>query len=152
MVKLNLQRFAKDRVLGSSATIALYNTSTGGYVTFAECDSFTATRKSSQKQYQPLGQVGQRTQDIYEGWTLSFGGAIVDHSYDDIVYQIDQSALSGAANMRFRVTETIEYYDGSIETWVYPDTVLYGFEKDISAANSEITWKFTGDAQTRVQG
>jgi hypothetical protein len=151
VLKLNIQRFAKDRVLGSSATVGFYRTD-GTVVNFAECDSFKATRKSTQKQYQPLGQVGERTQDIYQGWTLNFTGAIVDPTYDDILEQIDQAALNGQPNMRFRVTETITYYDGTVRTWVYPDVVLYGFDKDISAANSEIKWTFNGEAQTRVAG
>lgn len=151
MVELKLQRFGQDRILGSSATIAFYQQG-GGVVTFAECDSFQATRKSTQKQYQPLGQVGERTQDIYQGYTLSFGGAIVDPSYDDIIDQIDQGALAGQANMRIRVTETITYYDGTTKTWVYPDVVLYNFDKNISAANTDIQWKFSGEAQTRVSG
>jgi hypothetical protein len=141
---------AQDRVLGSSATIAFYGPN--GPVVFAEVDGFKATRKSTQKQFQPLGQVGERTQDIYQGWTFDCHGAVIDPSYDDIVDQIDQAALNGQKNMRFRVTETIQYYDGTTRTWVYPDAVLFGFDKDISAANSEIKWTFKGEAQTRIPG
>lgn len=149
-IKMNLQKFGKDRVLGSQATVAFYGPS--GPVNFAETDSFKPTRKSSQKQFQPLGQVGKRTQDIFEGWEFDVAGAIVDPSYDDIVNQMDQTALAGQSNMRFRVTETTQYYDGSTRTWVYPDAVLYGFSKDASNAADEIKWSFKGDAQIRIPG
>lgn len=140
----------KDRVLGSSATIALYGPN--GPVSIAECDSFKATRKSSQKQFQPLGQVGERTQDVYGGYDLDIGGAVVDPSYDYILDEIDSAALAGQANIRFRVTETVQYYDGSTKTYVYPDTVLYSPDKDIASAKDEIKWTFKGSAQTRVAG
>lgn len=149
-LKMNLQLFGKDRVLGSKATVAFYGPS--GPVNFMEIDSFKPTRKSSQKQFQPLGQVGKRTQDVYEGWEFDCSGGIVDPSYDDIISQLDQGALVGQANMRFRVTETTEYYDGQVRTWVYPDAVLFGFAKDATNAADEIKWSFKGDAQTRIPG
>ncbi len=142
---------ASDRVLGSAVTVSLYLQG-GGLVTVAEVDSFKATRKSSQKQFQPLGQIGQRTQDIYEGYTLDFSGAVIDPSYEDVLSQLDAQALSGGADLRFLVTETTLYYDGSSLTWSYPDTVLFGFDKDASAANAEIKWTFKGEARTRVAG
>lgn len=150
MKQLNLQFFAQDRVLGSSVKIAFYGPS--GPVNFMESDSFKPDRQSSQKKYQPLGQVGQRTQDIFEGWEFEVSGAVVDPSYDDIIDQIDQAALNGNKNMRFRVTETTHYYDGTSKTWVYPDSVLYGFGKDAKSAADEVTWSFKGSSQTRIKG
>lgn len=147
---MNLQYFAQDRVLGSQATIAFYGPN--GPVNFAEVDSCKVTRRSSQKQWQPLGQVGQRTQDIFEGYELDLSGAVIDPTYDDIVDQIDQNALNGQRNMRFRVTETTTYYDGTVKTYVYPDTVLYGFDKDISSAAGEIKWTIKGQCTTRTIG
>lgn len=150
MIKLNLQLFGADRILGEKVTVAFYGPN--GPVNFMECDKLTPNRKSSQKQFQPLGQVGERTQDVYEGWEFDVEGGIVDPAYDDIVYQIDQAALNGQKNMRFRVTETTTYYDGTVRTWVYPEAVLYDFKKDIKSAKDDITWSFKGAAQTRVQG
>lgn len=150
MLKMDLQQFAQDRILGSQVTIAFYGSA--GPVNFMEVDKFTPNRKSSQKQWQPLGQVGQRTQDIYEDWELDFEGGIVDPTYDDIVDQIDQAAQNGQKNVRYRVTETTIYYDGSSKTWVYPDAVLYDFKKDIASAKDEIKWSFKGSAQTRTAG
>lgn len=150
MIKLILQRFAQDRVVGSSAKIALYGPN--GPVPFAEVDSCKETRKSSQKAFQPLGEVGERTQDIYEGYELDFSGAVIDPSYDDIIDQIDQAAQNGKPNVRFRVTQSITYYDGSVKTYVYPDTVLYGFDKDIASAKDEIKWTCKGSAQKRQAG
>lgn len=147
---MRLQRFAADRVLGSAVTIALYGPN--GPQPFGECDSFKSTRKSSQKANQPLGQVGERTQDIYEGWEHDYSGAVIDSTYDDLVDQIDQAAQSGQKNLRFRVTETTTYYDGTVKVWVWPDTVLFGFDKDDKSAKDDVTWSFKGAAQTRVRG
>ncbi len=140
----------KDRVLGSQATVAFYGAN--GPMNFAETDKFDSERKSTQKKFQPLGQVGARTQDIPEDWELSFDGAVVDPSYDDILDQIEQAGHAGQPNLRFRVTETTTYYDGTVKVWVYPDTVLYGFKKDVASAKDEIKWSFKGNAQTRIAG
>jgi hypothetical protein len=150
LIPYKLQQFAQDRVLGSSAKIAFYGPN--GPVTFAEVDTFKSTRKSTQKQFQPLGEVGEHTQDIYQGWSFDFSGGVIDPSFDDIVDQIDQAAQNGQKNLRFRVTETTTYYDGTQRVWVYPDSVLFGFDKDISAANSEIKWTGKGEAQKRIPG
>jgi hypothetical protein len=148
--ELNLQFFAQDRILGSQVTIAFYGPN--GPVNFMESDSFKSDQKTSQKQNQPLGQVGKRTQIIFEGWEFDVSGGVVDPSYDDIVYDIEQAQLTGQKNMRFRVTETTTYFDGSVRTWVYPDAVLDSFSKDNKSSADEITWSFKGYSQTRIKG
>ncbi|MCF8566912.1 hypothetical protein LLE49_19520 [Alicyclobacillus tolerans] len=150
MLQFKLQRFSQDRILGSSATVAIYGPN--GPVNVMEVDSCKETRKSSQKQFQPLGEVGEHTQDIYEGYELNFSGGVVDPSYDDLVDQVDQAAMNGQQNLRFRVTQTIEYYGGTTVTYVYPNTVLYGFEKDSKSAKDDITWSFKGASRTRTKG
>ena len=141
---------SQDRVLGSSVVVDMYLPS--GPLTINELDSFTPDRKSSQKQFQPLGQIGERTQDIPGNWELSFSGGIVDSEFDAFVQQIEDAGQAGQANIRAMVKETTTYYDGSVVTYVWPDTVLYNFKKEASSAKDEIKYSFSGAAQKRIPG
>lgn len=150
LLKMNLQKFAQDRILGSSVIVDFYLPT--GVLTINELDSFTPERKSTQKKFQPLGQVGQRTQDIPGDWELTFQGAVTDTSFDAIVAQIESAGMLGQNNIRVVVKETTTYYSGLVQTWVWNDTVLYGFKKDATSAADEIKWNFSGAARTRVPG
>ncbi|WP_088187542.1 hypothetical protein [Desulfosporosinus sp. FKA] len=150
LLGMNLQKFAQDRVLGSSVTIDFYLPT--GVLTISELDSFKSDRKSTQKKFQPLGQVGQRTQDIPGDWEMTFSGGVVDESFDSIVDQIEAAGRSGQTNIRVVVKETTIYYSGLVKTWVWNDTVLYNFAKDEQTAADEIKWSFSGAATTRVPG
>lgn|GEM_PF-6033824 len=140
----------QDRILGSSVVVDLYLPT--GPLVINELDSFTSDRKSSQKQFQPLGQVGERTQDIPGHWELSLTGAIVDTGFDAYVQQVESAGQAGQQNIRAVVKETTTYYSGAVVTYVWADTVLYNFKKEDTSAKDEIKYSFTGAAQTRTQG
>jgi hypothetical protein len=150
MIKMNLQFFAKDRILGSSAKIELY-TSNSGLMTI-EVDSFTASQKHTTKNWHPLGEVGERQQLIYVGWDLDFKTGKIDSQITDFFNAIDQVLLAGQPAPRVRVTETIQHLDGNIETWVFPDAILFGYQGDASNAEDEIKESFKGSCSKRIKG
>lgn len=141
---------AKDRILGSSALIELYNPD--GSVVSTEVDSFTANQKHEIKVWHPLGQVGERQQVIYKGWDMDFKTGKIDAQIANFFYALDQALLAGQTSPRVRVTETIKHFDGSVEIWIYPDSVLYNYAKDSSNAEDEIKENFKGACTTRVKG
>lgn len=141
---------SQDRILGRSAVIDII--STNGPVQWAVCDSFDVASNTKEEEYQPLGAMAPRPQLIYGSYKLTFKGAKVDETIDQLFYGIDQALLNGQASPRFRITETITLLDGSEQTWVYPDTVLGNFKKSMSKATDPITYDFDGTAPIRIPG
>jgi hypothetical protein len=140
---------AKDRILGSSAKLELYLPN-GVLVT--EVDSFTATQKHEIKTWHPLGEIGERQQVIYKGWDLDFKTGKIDGSISAFFDAIDQALLAGKPAPRVRVTNTITHFDGTVETWIYPDTILYNYAADESNSEDEIKENFKGACTKRIKG
>lgn len=149
MLKLFLQLFAKDRILGSAAKIELF-TATG--VISAEVDSFNATPQHDKKKYHPLGEIGERTQLVYKSYELDFKIGKTDDQIALLFQAIDQALLAGQPAPRVRVTETIKHFDGNNEVWIYPDTVLADYKRAADNSEDEIKEDFKGYCTTRVKG
>jgi hypothetical protein len=141
---------AKDRILGSSTTLEIY-TNVGGMLQI-EVDSFTARPTHTNKQWHPLGEVGQRTQTVYVGYEMDFKTGKIDSQVRDFFNYIDGELLAGRPAPRVRVVETIKHFDGNNEVWIYPDAVLSDFSGDTSSADDEIKESFKGYCTTRVKG
>lgn len=141
---------SKDRVLGSSAVIELYQSN--GQVISTEVDSCTANQKHELKQWHPLGQVGERSQVIYKGWSLDFKTGKIDAQIANFFNALDQALLAGQTSPRVRVTQTITHFDGSKEIWIYQDAVLYGYSSAADNAEDEIKENFKGECTTRIAG
>jgi hypothetical protein len=141
---------AKDRILGSSALIELYNAD--GTVLTTEVDSFSATQKHTLKQWHPLGEIGEREQVIYKGWEMDFKTGKIDAQIANFFNALDQALQAGQASPRVRVTQTIKHFDGSVETWIFPDAVIYGYKQDAANSEDEIKEEFKGSCTNRVQG
>lgn len=141
---------AKDRILGSSAKIELYQAS--GAVISAEVDSFTATPQHDKKKFHPLGEIGERTQLVYKGYEMDFKIGKTDDQIAVLFYAIDQALLAGQPAPRVQVTQTIKHFDGNVEIWKYPDTVLADYKSDASNSEDEIKEDFKGYCTTRVKG
>ncbi|GIM47039.1 hypothetical protein DNHGIG_25880 [Collibacillus ludicampi] len=140
---------AKDRILGSSATIELY---TPNGVLSIEVDSFSKNQKHEIKTWHPLGEVGEHHQVIYKGWEMDFKTGKIDDQIANFFDTLDQMLLAGQAAPRVRVVETIKHFDGNNEVWIYPDTVLYGYKGDASNAEDEIKEEFKGACTKRIRG
>lgn len=140
---------SKDRILGSSAKIELY--APNGLLTI-EVDSFTKNQRHDMKQWHPLGEIGERQQLIYKGWDMDFKTGKIDSQIADYFNAVDQALLAGQPAPRVRVTETIKHFDGNNETWIYPDTLLYGFNQSTGNAEDEIGETFKGSSTTRIRG
>lgn len=140
---------SKDRVLGSSAIIDVF-LATGPMS--IEVDNFSATQKHELKQWHPLGQIGERSQLIYKGWDMDIKAGKIDNQIAAFFDSIDQELLAGRPAPRVSVTQTIKHFDGSVEIWKYPDTILYGYKNDASNAEDEIKEDFKGVSRIRVKG
>ena len=138
---------SQDRILGSAVVIQLYGKN--GPVTFAELDSFSADDQSELKKHRPLGQVPPHGQTVYGGYNISFKGAKIDDSWDQIQKANDDALLAGGQAPRYRIVDSTNWLNGNTETWVYDNVLLHGFKFDKANAGEEIKQDFTGFAPTR---
>lgn len=141
---------SKDRVLGSSAMIAVY--SKNGPIPVGEIDKFEAQEELEQLTHQPLGQVGEEKQLVYKGWKFTCSGGKVDHALADLFAAQDAELLQGKPASRYLITQTIRHYDGYEEIWKYPDALLFGFKQSAGAAKEEMKEDFEGWARLRIPG
>lgn len=121
-------------------------------IDFAELDSFTVTDKTELKQFRPLGQVEPHGQLIYGGYDLAFKGAKINGDWDTIQSNNDLQLRSGSAAPRYRIVDTTTWFDGTVETWIYDNVLLYNFKSDMATSNAEIKQDMTGFAPTRISG
>lgn len=140
---------SKDRILGSSAKIELYN---NGKVMSIEVDGFTKNQKHEVKARNPLGNIGEHHQVVYKGWELDFKLGKVDGQVAEFFQSIDDALLAGKATPRVRVVETVKHFDGQDEVWIYPETVLYSYKSDAANAADEIKEEFKGACNKRLRG
>lgn len=143
---------SQDRILGSAARLEIYNPAGGPPIHFAELDSFTAKNKEELKEWHPLGQVQPHGQLVYGGYEFTFKGAKVNGDWDAISAANDLALLSGKPAPRYRIVETTNLYDGSVEQYVYNNCLIHGFNVDKNMANEEIKQDFSGFAPTRTNG
>lgn len=141
---------SQDRILGSSASIDIYGPD--GPVPFGEVDSFSAEPEHEVKNFHPLGQIEEHKQMIYKGYKLSFKGGKINGDWDKIQEIQDAALLAGQQVPRYRVTETTILTDGTVEKWVYDNTLIYGLKIDKSNAEDEIKQDLSGFAPKRVRG
>lgn len=150
-MSMNLNAYpSQDRILGSSAVIDIITPT--GPIQWAEVDTFDAEGQTKPQKFQPLGKTAPRNQLIYDGYKLTFKGGMIDNTVDQAFYNIDSNLLAGNPSVRVRVTETVHLLDGTEDTWIYPDTVLYGFKKSYSKADADVTYDFSGDSPIRYPG
>ena len=137
----------KDRILGQQIKIKIHTTN--GPVPWAACDSFDAQSQTKSTNFQPLGNVAPRPQLIYGGYKLTFKGGQIDETVDQMFLNVDQNLLQGKSAPRYTVDETINLFDGTVQTWVYPDAVLFAFKRAEDKADGAITYDFEGEAPLR---
>jgi len=135
----------KARVLGSKAVLKVLNPVDQSEIQVGEVDKFTATSQAEVKKSQPLGQGYITSQQVFKGWELSLEAGKVDWKMAlEIVAANDLQTVQTGRSAQYSVTQTITYYDGSIETWLYKDVTFYGYEMSAESAEEEVKESIKG--------
>lgn len=142
---------SKDRVLGQNVTLSLTN-STGGVIAVAEIDSASVTDKTKMNEHQPLGSSSPRPQLAPGGYEVQCKVGKVDDSLSTVINARDQILRDGTdtAPIQANLTIVTTFYDGTVETAVYTDGVIYNYKYDATKADSEVTEEFTFVCAYRV--
>lgn len=131
----------KARISGNNAFIYVTD-ATGTKIEIGEVDKFGAKKGDELKKSKPLGQKGITSWLEHGGWDLSFDGGKVDFKLAQMLHAQDEQILKGGRSPYFKVLQRIEYMNGEIEEWEYPEVTIHGYELDVPA--EELTEKFSG--------
>ena len=135
------------RVLGRDTTLKV--TAGGQSVSVGEIDKFNAKKVDELKKSQPLGAKLPTGNVVHAGWELSIDGGKINWALAQMVHAQDAQITLGGRSPLFEIEQRIEYYDGSVETFVYTEVSLYGYEIDMGSAMDEMTEKISGFATGR---
>jgi hypothetical protein len=142
-----MARVGKARVLGSSAVIELKAGSNTCQV--GEVDKFSAKQNSEVKKSQPLGVKVKTSQNVFQGWDLSFEGGKVDAKAGALFLAQERQFIGGGRSPYFEVVETVTFSDGTKQVYRYVDVTIHGFNADMNGSEDELSEKFEGFAAYR---
>lgn len=145
----------KPRILGNNAVIYVQDRA-GALIPVGEIDKFSAKKADELKKSQPLGDKWPTSQTVHRGWELSFEGGKVDWQLASLLHAQDQQIQGGSnpaaggattaygvgRSPYFKVKQTITFFDGTMESWLWEEVSIHGYEIDIPT--EELTEKFSG--------
>lgn len=137
----------QDRILGEAVLLETYTSS--GLANVGEADSVEETHQTEQKMTRPLAQRYDHTQVIHKGWELAVKGGKIDESVATLAQNLQDALIAGQNAPRYRVTRTIEHYDGTQTQYIYDNAVFYNFKENAAKSDEEIQWDFTAFAGKR---
>lgn len=142
-----MARIGKARVLGSSAIIKVSDGTTACAI--GEIDKFSAKENTELKKSRPIGAKLFTTQVDPQGWDLSFEGGKVDWNIAALMQAQSRQFYGNNRSVYFEVEQSITFFDGKVETYIYHDVTLHGLNLDIGGSGDEISEKFEGFAAYR---
>lgn len=143
---------AKARVYGSNAQIFVKHPVLQTDIQIGEVDSFSARQKTNLITSRPIGKSMEKGNLIYGGWELDFRGGKIDWKLADTIHNQDMMLRMFGYFPTFTITQKIIHYDGTIEEYNYPDTIIYGYEIGMDGAMNELGESFKGFSSTRDKG
>lgn len=160
-------KYGQKRIL--SDRVRIFVKSEGKHVKVGEFDSFSVTDKEAVRIFKPVGSTREISLITPGGHDLAFSGGKVDwtlarlmhrqelmtnaHKIEDVIaapivgYNIfDLTYIEKAVNIapKFEVEHTITHYNGNIESFIYEDTMLFGYSIEQSADLGVVTESVKG--------
>lgn len=143
---------SKARILGSSAKILVKHPVTQFDIKIGEIDKFTATSETNITKSRPIGKSMPRPNMIYGGWSLRFEGGKVDWELALQIHSQDLTMRLLGYHPTFNIIQQIKYYDGTVEEYTFPNTIIYGYEITMDGSNEFIGESFEGYSHQRDKG
>lgn len=148
-----INRSGKSRVLASSAVIKVMDATLGKEREVGEIDSFTATSTTELAKSRPIGSSQQNAYAKYGGYELTMKGGKVDWQLANLIHMQDSMILLLSQSPTFSIYQTITYYDGTQETYIYLGCVIYGYSLNAeSGAEVKEDFKAFSTERHKVDG
>lgn len=158
---------AKPRLLGSNVTLFLEvdNAVLGAVSTFktqiqgvtdlglpiGEFESMKAASNMRIQKRQPIGTSKQQATLSHGGWDIELSGAKsgTNGYFRDIFYSVVESAVKSGTEMKFRLSERMEYDDGKVITYIYRPLWIHNMEVIVAAQNEFVQQPLRAFASNR---
>lgn len=148
MLKLNLQLFAEDGLLGKKLVIALTDETGTALTKTPEILKWSVEEITTEEKKYPVGEEMEHRQVLQNGFKGTIEGQSVNTSYDDIVDKKVTYQATNGTTLRFVIFTTETYKDGTIRKYKYENVTFDGYKRSSDGNNKPITnnlnWHSTG--------
>lgn len=132
----------RPRIRGQHVKLSIQDKS-GKSIDVGEISKCSIKELGELKKSRSIGEAGVTSTKTFEGYDLSFEGGKVDWRLAQMLHKQDDEIYSGERSPYFKVEQVFTYYDGGVDTYLYPEVTIHGYSLDIDA-NDELTEKFEG--------
>ena len=125
--------------------------SASGPVPVGEVLKFTAKQEGELKKKQPLGETKIHAQYVPQGWTLDWDGEKIDRELASLIAEMEGNYHNGEPMPRFIFHQVVTHYDGSVEEYKYPESVIHDYQFSQDKASDAIKEQAKAFAPSREQ-
>ena len=172
-----IQKPGQKRLL--SDRVRIFVKSEGKIIRVGELDSFSATKRDNIRTFRPCGETREIAQLEDRGWDLSFSGGKVDWNLARLLHKQEllfnsrkpsEGAIGAPSFLgiglpgmgtidnkivhiepKFDVEHSIIHFNGSMESYIYEDVVLYNYSIDIGSDLEPIKETFKGHSPRKTR-
>jgi hypothetical protein len=138
-MKMNLQFFAQDGLLGKKLVIALTDDQGNAVTTTPEILKWSAEEITQEEKKYPIGEEDEYRSVLQLGWKGTIEGQSVNTAYDDIVDQKQQYQDQTGGTLNFTIFTTETYQDGTIRKYKYEKVTFDGYKRSSDGNSKPIT-------------
>lgn len=151
MIKLNLQTFAEDGLLGKKLVIALTDGNGVALEKTPEILKWSAEEITSEEKKYPVGEEIEHRQVLQNGWKGTIEGQAVNTAYDDIVDKKIQYQEETGGTLNFVIFTSETYKDGTIRKYKYEGVTFDGYKRSADGNNKPVTNNLNWHSTRRVK-
>ncbi|MCI1696468.1 hypothetical protein [Aneurinibacillus aneurinilyticus] len=161
MLKMNLQFFAEDGILGKKLIISIVDVE-GKEIELKDRNGKLVSKSpeilkwnvegidNEEKKY-PIGEDTEHRQVHYVGYQGSIEGQDINSWYSDVMDLIQEHYDKTGSTLQFTFTTTKTYKDGMVRKHKYTNVTFNKFSESADGNNKPLQNKFSWHAQKRIQ-
>lgn len=150
MLKLNLQTFAEDGLLGKKLVIAITDDTGKALEKTPEILKWSVEEITSEEKKYPLGEEIEHRQVLQNGWKGTIEGQAINSAYDDIVDKKVQFQEDTGGTLKFVIFTTETYKDATVRKYKYENVTFDGYKRSAEGNNKPITNNLNWHSTRRV--
>ncbi|OXM84761.1 hypothetical protein CF651_19055 [Paenibacillus rigui] len=148
-MKLNLQTFAQDGLLGKKLIIALTDENGAALEKTPEILKWSVEEITSEEKKNPIGEETEYRQVLQNGWKGTLEGQAVNTAYDDIVDKKIAHQEEKGGTLKFIIFTTETYKDGTVRKYKYSGVTFDGYKRSADGNNKPVTNNINWQAERR---
>lgn len=149
MLKLKLDFFAQDGLLGKKLTINIYDENGKKLQLAPEILKWSVEEITEEQKKHPIGEEHEHRNLAQMGYKGSIEGETPDTAYDDIMDLKENYQLENGGTLKFKINTREIYRDGTIREYEYNNVTFEGFKKSADGGNKPQTASLNWNASSR---